>query len=89
MTCVHSNGAVAKIDISAPEEDAKEVRRLQKAMDRSRRATNPENYNENSTVKKGSHKWVCSKHYLALKAKLADMKRRSVETRRNIHGREI
>ena len=58
-------------------------------MDRSRRATNPENYNENGTVKKGSHKWVCSKHYLALKAKLADMRRRSVETRRNIHGRVI
>ena len=89
MTCVHSNGAVAKINISAPEEDAKEMRRLQREMERSRRATNPDNYNEDGTVKKGAHKWVRSKHYLALKAQFADLKRRNVETRKNIHGRLI
>ena len=89
MTCVHSNGTVAKIDISAPEEDAKEMRRLQREMERSRRASNPDNYNEDGTVKKGAHKWICSKHYLALQAKFADLKRRNVETRKNIHGRVI
>ena len=55
VTCVHANGSVAKIDISAPKEDAKEVRRLQRAMDRSLRAGNPENYSGNGTTKKGSH----------------------------------
>ena len=64
VTCVHANGSVAKIDISAPKEDAKEVRRLQRAMDRSLRAVNPDNYNENGTTKKGARKWVRSKHYL-------------------------
>ena len=64
VTCVHANGSVAKIDISAPKEDAKEVRRLQRAMDRSLRAVNPDNYNENGTPKKGARKWVRSKHYL-------------------------
>ena len=85
----YANGSVAKIDISAPKEDAKEVRRLQRAMDRSLRAVNPDNYNENGTTKKGARKWVRSKHYLALQAELADLKRRGVETRRNIHGRVV
>lgn len=89
VTCVHANGSVAKIDISAPKEDAKEVRRLQRAMDRSLRAVNPDNYNENGTPKKGARKWVRSKHYLALQAELADLKCRGVDTRRNIHGRVV
>ena len=50
---------------------------------------NPDNYNENGTTKKGARKWVRSKHYLALQAELADLKRRGVETRRNIHGRVV
>src|SRR3990172_12738458 len=35
----------------------KEKRRLQRKQDRQRRANNPQNYNENGTVKKGNKKW--------------------------------
>ena len=41
----------------------KEIKREQRAQDRSRRATNPDNYNENGTVKNGSRKWHRSNRY--------------------------
>ena len=40
-----------------------------RAMDRSRRATNPQNYNNDGTVKKGRKIWNYSNHYKKLKAK--------------------
>ena len=44
-----------------------------RAMDRSRRATNPQNYNDNGTVKKGKKTWNYSYHYKKLKAKHAEL----------------
>ena len=41
-------------------------------MDRSRRATNPQNYNEDGTIKKGRKTWRYSNHYQKLKSKYAD-----------------
>ena len=43
--------------------------RIYRAMERSRRATNPENYNSDGTIKKGKKKFVYSNHYKKLKAK--------------------
>lgn len=40
-----------------------------RAMDRSRRATNPQNYNADGTIKKGRKTWKYSNHYKRLKAK--------------------
>ena len=40
-----------------------------RAMDRSRRATNPQNYNEDGTIKKGHKTWNYSNHYKKLKTK--------------------
>ena len=48
-------------------------RLLYRAMDRSRRATNPQNYNEDGTVKKGYKTWKYSKHYKKLKAKHSEL----------------
>lgn len=44
-----------------------------RAMDRSRRATNPQNYNNDGTIKKGCKTWKYSKHYKALKAKHSEL----------------
>lgn len=44
-----------------------------RAMDRSRRATNPQNYNSDGTFKKGEKTWKYSKHYKKLKAKHAEL----------------
>ena len=48
----------------------KEIRRLQRAMDRSKRATNPDNYNEDGTIKKGKGTWTYSNNYKRLRHKL-------------------
>jgi hypothetical protein len=44
-----------------------------RAMDRSRRATNPQNYNKDGTVKKGRKSWKYSNHYKKLKAKHSEL----------------
>ena len=44
-----------------------------RAMDRSRRATNPQNYNPDGTIKKGKKTWKYSNHYRKLKTKHAEL----------------
>ncbi len=44
-----------------------------RAMDRSRRATNSQNYNPDGTIQKGCKLWKYSKHYLKLKAKHSEL----------------
>jgi hypothetical protein len=44
-----------------------------RAMDRSRRATNPQNYNDDGTIKKGRKTWQYSNHYKKLKAKHSEL----------------
>ena len=49
---------------------------LQQAMDRSRRATNPDNYNADGTAKPGCKKWYCSKRYNKLRMQLKELQRK-------------
>ena len=44
-----------------------------RAMDRSRRAVNPQYYNEDGTIKKGRKIWKYSKHYKKIKAKYSQL----------------
>ncbi len=44
-----------------------------RAMDRSRRATNPQNYNPDGTIKKGEKIWYYSGHYKKLKSKHTEL----------------
>ena len=60
---------------------------LSRALDRSRRESNPDNYNRNGTVKAGTKKWVYSNRYKAIRSKLADLHRRRAAHRKSIHGR--
>ena len=48
-------------------------RLLYRAMDRSRRAANPQNYNDDGTIKKGRKTWKYSNHYKKLKSKHAEL----------------
>ena len=54
----------------------KEIRRLQRKMDRSRRATNPQNYKEDGRVKKGKKRWAYSHHYQKMRDQLKTMRRK-------------
>lgn len=68
--------------------DQKKKRKLQRKLDRSRRATNPENYNENGTVKKGSRKWKKSNRYKALSLDLSETDRKLAAHRKSLHGHD-
>ena len=53
-----------------------------RAMDRSRRATNPGNYREDGTIRKGKKTWLKSKRYRKLQARHAEAARKAAENRR-------
>lgn len=66
--------------------DDKELRKIERAMDRSKRATNPKNYNENGTIKRGVKlAWYFSKRYLRLKAIRKDLHRKISIKRKQSH----
>ncbi|MBE9148238.1 transposase [Coleofasciculus sp. LEGE 07092] len=66
--------------------DAAHIEWLQRKMDRSRRATNPGNYNPNGTVKKGKKKWNNSKTYLKTRNSKANKERKLAAHRKSLHG---
>jgi putative transposase len=66
----------------------KEKRRLQRKQDRQRRANNPENYNENGTIKKGKKKWKQSNHYKETCSKIAEIDRKTAAYRKSLHGHD-
>jgi putative transposase len=64
-----------------------EVKRLQRKLDHSRRATNPTNYNANGTIKKGVKLvWKQSSRYQQHKTKLATTERKLTAARKRDHG---
>jgi transposase len=69
--------------------DAKTIRRLQRKMDRSRRATNPNNFNPNGTVKKGQKRWDRSKTYLKVCNSKANLERKLAAHRKSLHGQLV
>ena len=62
------------------------LRSIQRKMDRSRRASNPENYNSDGTVRKGNKRWVTSDHYQRLKLQISEIHRRLAANRKTLHG---
>ncbi len=62
------------------------IRRLQRHLDRQRRANNPQNYNPNGTVKKGPKTWKVSRGLEGTQMRLADLHRRQAAHRKSLHG---
>ena len=63
-------------------------RKLLRKMDRSRRATNPDNYNEDGTIKKQGNKkvvWNKSKHYIKYQNELKELYRKQADIRKYQH----
>lgn len=64
-----------------------EKRRIQRYMDRSKRSMNPDNFNENGTIKRGIKlQWNYSNEYIKAKNKLKDLYRKQADTRREDHN---
>jgi len=65
----------------------KQKRVLQRKIDRSRRSTNPNKYNQNGTIIKGNRdKWVKSKHYIEDQMELKELQRKQRELRKQSHN---
>ena len=63
-----------------------QVRRLQRKLDRSRRACNPDNYHANGTIKKGKKVWNKSSRYQKNQVKLQEIERKLACARKRDHG---
>ena len=64
----------------------RELRRLERAMDRSKRATNPDAFNANGTYKRGARIKNRSVRYQALATKRRERERRIASERKRAHG---
>jgi putative transposase len=71
------------------EDHQRAIRREQRALDRRRRANNPQNYNEDGTIRRGPKTWTASKRQRRLERHLADLQRRQASQRKNLHGRLV
>ncbi|EFH90054.1 transposase [Ktedonobacter racemifer] len=72
--------------------DAKAIRRLQRQMERQRRAANPEQYDEKGRIKKQGNKklqWKHSKRYQATRRRKATKERKLAAHRKSLHGRKV
>ena len=63
-------------------EQEKKQRRIQRAMDRSRRASNPSCYDADGTIRKGRKRWVKSKRYVRLVGEYHELCRKNAENRK-------
>jgi hypothetical protein len=72
--------------------NARAKRRLQRKLDRQRRANNPQNYDEKGRIKKRGKRrltWKNSKGYLATKRRIANKERKLAAHRKSLHGRLV
>jgi hypothetical protein len=72
--------------------DARKRRRLERKLDRQRRANNPLNYDEKGRIEKHGKKrltWKNSRCYLVTRRRLARQGRRLVAHRKSLHGRLV
>lgn len=65
----------------------RQIKLLQRKMDRSKRATNPNKYNENGTINtKNKDKWVYSNHYIKIKNIRKELYRKQSAIRKQSHN---
>ena len=95
MECQSSRFEVKLLELAPRVQNIENVkRRIQRYMNRSKRATNPQNFNENGTIKKGNIVngkkeklvWNFSKKYIKAKNELRDIQRKQADIREQDHN---
>jgi putative transposase len=86
IAIVSETGAALSAFCAGLEGKKEIVSKLQKRMDRSRRKTNPDNYESDGVIKAGPKRWIRSKRYKTLASSVAEGQRRLAETRKRMHG---
>jgi transposase len=72
--------------------DEKQIRRLQRKMDRQRRAANPEHYDAQGRIKKQGKqrlRWKNSRGYERTRRRKAERERKLAAHRKSLHGRKV
>jgi hypothetical protein len=64
----------------------KEIRRLQRKLDRQRRANNPDAFNPNGTAKSGKWQWQVSGREKETRRKLSELYRKQAAYRKSLQG---
>ena len=64
----------------------KEIRRLQRKLDRQRRANNPDAFKPNGTAKSGKRQWQVSGREKETRRKLSELYRKQAAYRKSLHG---
>lgn len=66
----------------------RQIRRLARALDRSKRSTNLQNFTENGQIRRGVKlEWNWSRRYVTLRERLANLQRKQADQRKQIHSR--
>jgi len=84
-----SNTEVKLLEL-APEVENIEKQKiiLQRKLDRSRRSTNPNKFNENNTYKKGNKdKWIKSNRYIKIQKELKCLQQKQADLRKQSHNK--
>jgi transposase len=77
----------AQVDLATPLKSSRaEIRRLQRHVDRQRRANNPRNYLSDGRIRPGPKRWQVSHKQRPAQRKLAETQRRASAHRRGLHG---
>jgi putative transposase len=63
------------------------IRRVQRHLDRQRRANNPDNYRQDGTIRPGPKRWKVSRRMQVVADRLTDLQRRQADRRHNENGR--
>jgi len=84
-----SNSEVKLLELAPDVENIEKQKRvLQRKLDRSRRATNPNKFNENGTIIKGNRdKWIKSNHYIEIQTELKCLQQKQSDLRKQSHNR--
>ena len=82
-----SNNEVSLLELADKVENIeKQKNKLQRRLDRSRRALNPDNFNKDGTIKRGIKLvWIKSKNYIKCQKELAYIHYRQAEIRKRQH----
>ena len=66
----------------------KQKRLLQRKLDRSKRSTNPNKYNDDDTINiKDKNNWIKSNHYIKIQNQLRELQRKQSEIRKQSHNK--
>lgn len=92
QTIAYSSNYDVKLLELAPNVNSiyREIKLLQRYMDRSKRVMNPNKFNENGTINtKDKSKWIYSNKYLKAKSKRKELYRKQTEVRKQDHYKMI